>query len=995
MTVNINNGLSDIRTRTRRLTIGLVADDIVRVGGQNALLGVADVARERDVNLLCFYQRVFYRDKLAPLELGPGSWDTLAEVVDGLILHQSWPSEETFASFQARFPTLPMVNSIRVYKGCPGLSIDSYQGAKELTHHLVEVHGYRRIAHASGPKGNWSVMERQRGYVDVLTEYGLFDPNLVTPNFGWDDGEEALASLMDERGLSPGVDFEAVVASNDSMALTLVAALQRRGLRVPGDVAVVGFDDDSLSASATPPLTTMRVPTYEIGRLAAEIVLAKISGEQVPDQTFVPARMMVRRSCGCQFRAVAQAALPGSSSQRIEPGDVFKTQRAQILFDMVQAIEDGGGDVSEGVEPLLDSFVAEMEGETPGWFATQFEGILSQVMAKDSGTQSGPEQRVAAWQGALSAMRRRVVPCLEMQARMQAEELLQQARVMLAVIVEQVGARQALRVKQQASVLHEVSRALSTTFEMEKLMDVLADGLPRLGIPRACLSLYEGEETGGWSRLMLAYAREGRAALAVNGQRFPSGELAPETVWPQERCSFVVKPLYSQENQLGFILCEIGPQEGMVYETLGMQISSALYGVILVQEQKRAKADLAQAYEKLQEHSAELARQKYILDTFMANVPDSIYFKDRDSRFTQVNRSLVRRLGVGDPDDLVGKSDFDIFAAEQAQPKYDQEQAIVRTGQALLDLEEPDVNGGWALTSKMPLRDEHGAIIGTFGISRDITALKQAQLEVAKAYEEIKSLNVRLREENLRMSAELDISRRIQQMVLPTPAELVQIDGLNITGYMRPAEEVGGDYYDILQKNNTLHIGIGDVTGHGLESGVLMLMTQTAIRTLIEHGETDPKSFLTTLNRVILKNTQRMNVDKTLTFSLVKYQEGELKIVGQHEELLVVRQGGCVERVDTFRLGFPLGLEADIASFLAEATVSLNDGESLVLYTDGITEAENVDQQIYGLDRLCAVLSGQWDRSAEEIKQAVVDDVLKFIGSQRVYDDITLVVLKR
>ncbi len=97
---------------------------------------------------------------------------------------------------------------------------------------------------------------------------------------------------------------------------------------------------------------------------------------------------------------------------------------------------------------------------------------------------------------------------------------------------------------------------------------------------------------------------------------------------------------------------------------------------------------------------------------------------------------------------------------------------------------------------------------------------------------------------------------------------------------MQPADEVGGDYYDVLQKHGVLHIGIGDVTGHGLESGILMLMTQTAIRTLVEHGEPDPKTFLTTLNRVILKNAQRMQVDKTLTFALVTYQGGSLKIVG-------------------------------------------------------------------------------------------------------------------
>jgi serine phosphatase RsbU (regulator of sigma subunit) len=172
-------------------------------------------------------------------------------------------------------------------------------------------------------------------------------------------------------------------------------------------------------------------------------------------------------------------------------------------------------------------------------------------------------------------------------------------------------------------------------------------------------------------------------------------------------------------------------------------------------------------------------------------------------------------------------------------------------------------------------------------------------------------------------------------------------------------------------------------------------MTQTAIRTLIEHGETDPKTFLTTLNRVILKNAQRMRVDKTLTFALISYQNRNVHIVGQHEEVLLVHQGGRIERIDTLHLGFPIGLEVEIAKFVDEVTIRLQPGESVILYTDGITEAENQENQMYGLGRLCDVLSRHWDQPAEAMKQAAIDDVTHHIGTQKVYDDVTLVVLKQ
>ncbi|MEH2273327.1 MAG: SpoIIE family protein phosphatase [Nostoc sp.] len=108
------------------------------------------------------------------------------------------------------------------------------------------------------------------------------------------------------------------------------------------------------------------------------------------------------------------------------------------------------------------------------------------------------------------------------------------------------------------------------------------------------------------------------------------------------------------------------------------------------------------------------------------------------------------------------------------------------------------------------------------------------------------------------MGAELEVTKRLQQMILPQPEEL-EIEGLDIAGYMEPADEVGGDYYDVLHTDGVTTLGIGDVTGHGLESGILMVMTQTAVRTLKEIREYDSVKFLDALNRTIYKNVQRSN----------------------------------------------------------------------------------------------------------------------------------------
>jgi predicted ATPase/serine phosphatase RsbU (regulator of sigma subunit)/tRNA A-37 threonylcarbamoyl transferase component Bud32 len=273
--------------------------------------------------------------------------------------------------------------------------------------------------------------------------------------------------------------------------------------------------------------------------------------------------------------------------------------------------------------------------------------------------------------------------------------------------------------------------------------------------------------------------------------------------------------------------------------------------------------------------------------------------------------------------------------------------------------------------------------------------LAEANQQLGQANQEITVLNQLLKAENLRMRAELEVTKQLQQMILPKSEELELIEGLDIAGFMEPADEVGGDYYDVLPHNGNVKISIGDVTGHGLESGVVMLMAQTAVRTLQESNQTDPVQFLDILNRTLYRNVQRINPYKNMTLTLLDYADGTFKVSGQHEDIIVVRCGGEVERIDTRFLGFPLGLEEEIADFVAYQQVQLNAGDVVVLYTDGITEAFDINQKQYGLQRLCEVVRRNCSLSAQKIRQAVIEDVRQHIGQQKVFDDITLVVLKQ
>jgi PAS domain S-box-containing protein len=135
------------------------------------------------------------------------------------------------------------------------------------------------------------------------------------------------------------------------------------------------------------------------------------------------------------------------------------------------------------------------------------------------------------------------------------------------------------------------------------------------------------------------------------------------------------------------------------------------------------------------EAHAALLHERHLLRTLMDNVPDHIYFKDAQGGFTRINKAMAALFGLGDPAQALGKTDFDFFSAEHARQGRDDEQSVMRTGRPVVGKEEKETwasgSESWVSTTKAPLRDPHGQVIGTFGISRDITERKRAERRLA------------------------------------------------------------------------------------------------------------------------------------------------------------------------------------------------------------------------------------------------------------------------
>jgi DNA-binding LacI/PurR family transcriptional regulator len=320
-----------------RLTIGLLIGRLGDVGyAAEVWPGVADVAKERDINLICFVggalRAVHEFDSQRNVAYDLASPENL----DGLVAMSGsigqFIGPEQLKLFYLRYQPLPMVSIAMALEGIPSILVDNKTGMRQAITHLIEVHKFNRIAFIRGPETNPEAEERYHTYVDVLTEHGIpLDPNLVASgNFLSRAGAEAVRVLLDDRK----ADFEAVASANDEMALGMVAELRERGLSVPGQISVVGFDDMEESKFSSPPLTTIRQPLYEQGRVATETLLSLLAGENVPEQVALPTSLVVRQSCGCFHYGIIRPSIAAGRWSGGVSVDPLSSQREHILSEM-------------------------------------------------------------------------------------------------------------------------------------------------------------------------------------------------------------------------------------------------------------------------------------------------------------------------------------------------------------------------------------------------------------------------------------------------------------------------------------------------------------------------------------------------------------------------------------------------------------------------------------------------------------------------------------
>ncbi len=279
---------SSLRTKSTK-TIGVITPWINRPFISSVISGIEEVANKEGYNVIISQSNDLLRKEVANAKA------LFASRVDGLIVSLAMETLrfDHFKPFVDRKIPLVFVDRASSNLGTDRIMIDNFEAGYIATRHLIE-QGYTRIAHLTGAEHREIYRERKEGYLSALRENNieLNEELIVVSGLSYQEGRESMEKLLDGT-LMP----QAVFCANDTSAVGVVQCIKKRGLKVPGDIALVGFNDDPIASIIDPPLTTIAQPSEEMGKIAAQQILKKLRNPKlVKSETIVLKSNLVLRS---------------------------------------------------------------------------------------------------------------------------------------------------------------------------------------------------------------------------------------------------------------------------------------------------------------------------------------------------------------------------------------------------------------------------------------------------------------------------------------------------------------------------------------------------------------------------------------------------------------------------------------------------------------------------------------------------------------------------
>jgi signal transduction histidine kinase/DNA-binding LacI/PurR family transcriptional regulator len=609
-----------------RRTIGVFTAQVGRIWGQDFMSGIARSAEAYDLNLVIFVGGQ-PSALITPGEFTAsyGLYDLVKpDRIDGLIMaadiaHGVKPKD--LKAFYEQYASLPVVVNAIEIEDATNLLSDNIGGMQAVVRHLIEVHGYKKLAFVRGIKDQVDSDQRFHAYREELKAHGIkFDSKFVVDgDFSVQAGRNAIRVLFDERKLKP----EVIVAANDRMAFGAMEALQQRGIRVPADVAVTGFDDVREAQSLGVPLTTVHQSFYDMGTRAVETLVELMDGQSPQPQVKIPTELVVRWSCGCLPESVIQASVSEQEVARTGHLENRRDAAIRALMDAgkISASAPTAEKFRQVCKKVWDTFLKSLDDDTTS------ETFLRAIQELVAILQEVNEE-ATSWHNIISTLRRHALAGIkEQKTTLRAENLFQQARMLVGELSQRAQAFHRLQLEQQEEILQGFSFSMAPAMSLAEVGAAVQQHFPRLGIQYFYMLLYHDSARpqpvalppSKSYHLLMKYDEAG-LQMPREREVMPTGRLIPELMPKDRRYTAAVMPLSLASNRFGFVWMEMGPDDWEVYARVRNLISSALLRAMLGEQREQAQKEIERLLEESKQRAGELAIAKDIAEQTAAEL---------------------------------------------------------------------------------------------------------------------------------------------------------------------------------------------------------------------------------------------------------------------------------------------------------------------------------------------------------------------------------------
>jgi diguanylate cyclase (GGDEF)-like protein/PAS domain S-box-containing protein len=678
-----------------RKTIGLVLGTLDSNYHEEIMRGACDVAKEKGFNVLSFIggpigspnPLVQLREKVFEL--------VDIDLLDGIIItvgsQTRYLTKEKTKEFISRFSTIPFVNIGGYIEGHTNIITNNATGLEQLLDHLIQEHGYKRMALFRGPKNHLASEERMVSYKQILTKHNIpIDENLIV--YG-EIQKTQVADTVDDFWKREGKNCDAIIAVNDNQALGIIERLKQKGVRVPEDIAVSGMMGISEGVFSDPPLTTIMEPLYDLGKNAVLALADKIEGKRVPSKILLPTELVIRQSCGCKLKIKK----PFSDSEFNQ--SVAYVERNALDRYVFTSIKEQCTEIcekyrcqkaAEFIPHLLVDFHNALGGKEYKTFIDTLRKFLEDVLKTEY---------VLAGMSIISVFQNSILYLIN--EGNQSQQLVNLLESLLALKDDIEGKAIIFQKTETAFYIkffRDVVSDLNSFFDFNAIKNY---AIKILDSSECYISVFENKNKLTKAINMMAVRNNEVVNLDESQKRFIATDILPSGVATYtERYSLLVFGLSFRNEVLGFMVLNLSERKGPAYENMQAIISTALKN-------------------ELQIHDLEQAEQRF--SDIAYNTSDWLWETDTDNCFTYCSRSVINVLGYYS-EEMIGKKIFE--SSFLSNVSYEK---MMKSRRNLVNIEcrKRHKNGSmvYLLISAKPVIIDN-IFVGYRGVFKDITEQK-------------------------------------------------------------------------------------------------------------------------------------------------------------------------------------------------------------------------------------------------------------------------------